>query len=177
MDKVIGMDLLSSARGLLERNEYRVSAYGDSTLDFEDDTLIGFCAIFTTAESLLQGWRKIEIGFLRRQAKPLRASGSKAWNVYSVFLTDDPVQTAISSKLIQIEENLESTRKIAQAGIATESDLSRALFPLISIQSVVSLRMDDPLERLRTRVSSSAASAIESNNSVADLLAAFLSLS
>lgn len=171
------MALLEDVRAVLERNGYFVLPFGDVSLQFEDDTVLGLCVIFPSAEDIALGWQEQQSVFLKKAAKSLRHSGLKSWNVYSVFLTSGRASKDTANQLLRIEDNFEGTRKIAQCEVVSPADLTRALLPLLPIQNSVVLRQDeDVLNRLRGRVSAQAVSALNEYKSAEQLLAAFLSI-
>ena len=118
---------------------------------FEGAALIGFVHIFESAETLLQDWEANQRTTLARHAAAFRSAGAKAWNVYSVFLTNDPAPSVVRA-VERIEENFALTRKIARTSIQTSDDLERALLPLISIKAKPLLSAADFEARLRTRL-------------------------
>jgi hypothetical protein len=125
----------------------------DSAFYFEDRSLLGFVAICSSVDDLIQNWRGKEGEFLKRHARRLRDVPQKAWNAYSVFLTSEEVKdTPMKAKLLTIEEDFQGTRKIARVGLISHEDVVRALFPLLPIQNLVTLVSEDLFMRLRDRV-------------------------
>jgi len=120
----------------------------DSVTCFEDQTVIGFVHIFTSLSDLLDNWQLRQEKCLSRHAAALRNANTKAWNVYSVFLTEEPHGDKRVA-LERIEEDFSLTRKIARAGIRTDDDVKQALLSLLSIQSKPVLGKADFDERLR----------------------------
>ena len=88
---------------------------------------------------------------LSRYATALRSAGAKAWNVYSVFLTQE-VSPTLVRKIERIEEDFTMARKIARVGIKTNEDLIRALLPLLPVRAQPSIGGTDYGERLRSRL-------------------------
>ena len=119
---------------------------------FENPALIGFLHVFASANALLTEWESRQHSVLARYAAALRSVGAKAWNVYSLFLTED-VDGSVHRQIERIEENFSLTRKIARAGIRTAQDLEHVLLPLTAIRSHPLLGEDDfearPRERLK----------------------------
>lgn len=118
---------------------------------FENAALMGFVHVFDTADALLGLWEERQKLALARHATFLRSAGAKAWNVYSLFLTED--SGARSSREIErIDEDFSLTRKIARASIRTADDIEMALLPLLSIRSKPLLGAANFETRLRTRL-------------------------
>lgn len=130
---------------------------------FENSALMGFVHVFPSAEDLLSRWQSAQNAVLSRHGAALRAAGAKAWNVYSVFLTEDGALTQQRS-IERIEEDFALTRKIARAAIRTHEDVERALLPLTAVRAQPVLSETDFEDRLRERL----------RNVSADVLAAFL---
>jgi len=121
---------------------YRSQIIGDSlsTIYFEDYSLFGFCTVYESVDSLLQNWNGDQNNFLQRHAPFLRMAPRKAWNCYTLYLTEASAADAEVQALFDIEENFTSTRKIARAGLVTESDVQRTLYPLIPIQNLLKMQ-------------------------------------
>ncbi len=130
---------------------------------FENSALIGFVYVFSSAEDLLERWEAAQTAALSRYGSALRAAGAKAWNVYSIFLTEDQASTQ-QRAVEQIEENFALTRKIARAGIRTHEDVERVLLPLTAVRAQPLLSDTDFEDRLRARL----------KDVSADVLTAFL---
>lgn len=117
---------------------------------FEDSTLVGFLYVFPTAADLLAQWEEAQMRVLSRHSAALRAGGSKAWNVYSVFLTSE--KSSDSKRLVErLEEDFSLTRKIARTEIQTVEDLTHALMPLVPIKAQPQLENANVADRLRSR--------------------------
>jgi hypothetical protein len=119
---------------------------------FENAAVIGFVHVFPTAQDLLDKWQQAQSASLSQYGPALRSAGAKAWNVYSVFLTEElavPKHRAVE----QIEEDFALTRKIARAGVRTADDVERALLPLIALRSHLVSSDSDFKERLQARLS------------------------
>lgn len=117
---------------------------------FENATLVGFVHVFGTARELLDGWEMTQQRVLARHAAGLRAAGTKAWNVYSVFLTSE-LAPKLQRSVEKLEENFSLTRKIARTGVQTTEDLSNVLMSLGPIKSQPLLENADIADRLRAR--------------------------
>lgn len=118
---------------------------------FENAALIGFIHVFSSVNELLENWESAQQTVLYRHNAALRAAGAKAWNVYSVFLTEEyaPAQQRAIERL---EENFALTRKIACAGVRTQDDVERALLPLTAVKAQPILYETDFEDRLRARL-------------------------
>ena len=55
-------------------------------------------------------------------------------------------------ELLQIEEDLTSTRKVARAGVTTREELARSLYPLLPIIHVPESSPEDATTALRARL-------------------------
>ena len=116
------------------------------TLYFEDESILGAVFEFESPASLVSEWQSEQDRFLRENALALRRAGTKSWNVYCVFLcgTKGQQQNSIEQ---EIEEDFRGARKIAGLGVQTETDVVRALLPLLPIQNDVRTR-DENIRRL-----------------------------
>jgi hypothetical protein len=170
------MKLLDEARRVLERAEYRVFSNHPSSFHFEDETVMGVLAVFESGEDILTQWRDHQTSFLLLNAAKVRNAGIKSWNIYSVFLADVSHSKETARGLMNIEEDFQSTRKIAQANLMSTADIVRSLLPLIPIQNIVQLRQDHPDATLRDRISDKRLTALLQLESVDELVSAFLSL-
>src|SRR5262245_43079928 len=106
------MDIYRQAESLLRKAGYRISQGApspDIVLAFEDDLVVGFLQVFDTASRLLAQWRGAERANLVRFAPQLRNSPEKAWNVYSIFLTEDGATEQELLEVDRIEEDFAST--------------------------------------------------------------------
>jgi alkanesulfonate monooxygenase SsuD/methylene tetrahydromethanopterin reductase-like flavin-dependent oxidoreductase (luciferase family) len=148
------MDILTQAEILLRDAQYETWTWTGSAgpvTCFENAALMGFVHVFDHADGLLTAWKENQQAALARHAASLRGAGTKAWNVYSVFLTPD--QDAHRGRQIErIEEDFSLTRKIARASITTADDVEKALLPLLSIRSKPLLGASNFETRLRTRL-------------------------
>lgn len=170
------MDLSEEARSILETAGYRVFSERRSILHLESDVVMGFVAICETSAEIVNYWRERQSQFLRRNATALRESGLKSWNVYSVFLAEFSDPNEHNNRLLEIEEDFQSTRKIAQSNLLSRADVVRALLPLLPLQNFVQLKEDDPISRLRTRVQDRIVAALQQSKSVEELTSLFLNL-
>jgi hypothetical protein len=146
------MRILEEARNILESNGYFVSPVSENTLEFEDETLVGFVSEAPLTE-IVESWSTQQDQFIKDKASYLRKSSLKSWNLYSVFLSSDPGDDRTRKTVSRIEEDFRATRKIVQIGITTPNDVMHALYPFIPIQNVVTLGGDDLKQKLRSRLS------------------------
>lgn len=154
------MRILDEARRLLERHGYFASGSGEDMVLFEDDSLIGFVCE-APLQQILSSWGARQDDFVKKNAGTLRKSSTKAWNLYSVFLSGDAPSPDEKKAIISIEEDFHATRKIVQTEITTLSDVTRALYSFIPIQNLVSLSTENTLRTLRARLSSVPTAAVE----------------
>jgi hypothetical protein len=136
------MDLRLESESILENSGYRVreSLEDLPMIYFEDSSLVGFISIEPSCQGLLKTWKTKQDAFLQNNAQRFRSASYKAWNAYSVFLTDDTCSAEEKNELRLIEEDFRGTRKIAVANLVTREDLRRALYPLLPIQNLMSLQ-------------------------------------
>lgn len=118
---------------------------------FENAAVIGFVHVFSSADELLAGWEVAQQVVLSQHSGALRAAGAKAWNVYSVFLTEEEAPTE-QRAVERIEENFALTRKIARAGVRTPEDVESALLSLTAVKAQPTLSDADFQNRLRERL-------------------------
>ncbi len=148
------MDLRRETIIILEAAGYQVRDALDnlSMIYFEDSSLIGFVTIERSYEELISDWKVKQNRFLETNAQKLRSASLKAWNAYSVLLTQDSCSVDETNTLRLIEEDFRGTRKIAVAGLITTSDLRRALYPLLPLQNLILLQPEDTTALLRSRL-------------------------
>ena len=148
------MSLLRDIDTVLQNAGYRVlsSASNPAILYFEDHSLVGLVAAYPTTDDLLSNWRKTQDTFLQGHAMVLRAAAQKAWNCYTVHLTQEGARPDQLQHLFNIEEDFTSTRKIARAGITTQTDVSRALYPLLPVQNLVQMHTSSEAADLGVRL-------------------------
>lgn len=149
------MDVLGTAQLLLREAKFETRLRyleGVQVVCFEDDSLLGFCTLFTTAHELLDGWQARELKILQQFAGNFRGAGDKAWNVYCAFLTADRGGPDEVRQIRWIEEDLERTRKIAACGLNAREDITKALLPVLPIQYQPQLHAEDATRRLQNRI-------------------------
>lgn len=132
------MRILEEVGSVLRAAGYTVRKGDDNrSVWFEDYSLLGSVSVYDSVEELTRDWRRVQDSFLQRHAPFLRSAQEKVWNCYTVHLTPEQPTPAVLQRLIEIEEDFVSTRKIARAGTSTELDVLRALLPLLPIQNLV----------------------------------------
>jgi hypothetical protein len=157
-------DLISILQGTLEAANYSTwleRLASCQIVGFEDASIMGFACVFESTAALLEGWREVEKALLARHAPRLRNAPEKAWNVYCAFLTAEVALEDRAREIRWIDENLDRTRKIAAAGLATREDVARALLPILPLFYKPVLEDTDPIERLRKRIGSIAPAAFD----------------
>lgn len=148
------MDLVTQAQIVLRDAGYETRACPSAShpvICFENPTLIGFVHEFESAELLLARWEESQKLVLQQHEFALRTAGSKAWNVYSVFLTQEQA-TSRQWAIERLEEDFTLTRKIARAAVRTREDVERVLLPLTAIRAQPLLEKTDFEARLRLRL-------------------------
>ena len=145
------MTVLERAARALVSAEFTVKQYG-AEVRFEDPSVLGFAVEFATVEDLLQQWRGAEERFLRTNAAALRTDRRKSWNIYSVLLTAGQSSPELAKRLLAVEEDFRSTRKVARSGLATDRDVEDALLPLLPLRHRVSLQPEEALARVAERI-------------------------
>jgi hypothetical protein len=150
------MDIQPQAEVILRKAGYRtrtLDSSGTPTLSFEDDSIIGFLKVFQTVAEMSSSWQDAERSLLSRYAVQFRAAPAKSWNIYCVFLVEQPAIGEDIYSIDRIEEDFSSTRKIARAGVSSISELQRALLPLLPLQVVTTAFSPDSGATLRSRLS------------------------
>ena len=104
-------------------------------------------------------WEAGQAAVLKQYNVALRNARDKAWNVYSIFLTDD-AESSRQRAIERLEENFALTRKIARGGIRTNKDVEHVLLPLTSVQAQPSLGATDFEDRLRVRLKEASSDAV-----------------
>lgn len=148
------MDIYTQSEILLRDAQYDTWTWTGSAgpvTCFENAALMGFVHVFDTADALLCSWKESQQIVLARHAASLRSAGTKAWNVYSLFLTQDS-DLRRGREIERIEEDFSLTRKIARTSIKTADDVEKALLSLLSIRSKPLLGASNFETRLRTRL-------------------------
>ena len=157
------MEILVQCASLLRRCGYGVETrelLGSTTVYFEDDSLLGFVWV-DAIDEIIAEWQTVQDEFLRANSSKLRTSLLKTWNLYMVCLSDAKATPAQQTAFSSIQEDFRGARKIAQSGIASESQLLRALYPLVPIQNLVSLESEDPISKVRGRLQQLPAIAVD----------------
>jgi hypothetical protein len=152
------MDISSESEALLRKAGYAVRRDGKRRLLFEDSAVLGFIMSFENEQAIIDNWKDVEAQFVTDYASILRGS-EKAWSGYSIFLTSAVTTRGHAVKLIEIEEDFVSTRKIARSGVVDARNLTAAIAPLLAVQDLVNL---DPIV-LQENLLRSLASAMPEN--------------
>lgn len=84
-------------------------------------------------------------------ATQFRSAGDKAWNVYTVLLTEARALEEEKREVRWIEEDLERTRKLTATGVQLRDDVTGALPPLLPVLAKPLLAPEDSRERLLRR--------------------------
>src|SRR4051812_42464538 len=117
------MDLTTQVEIVLRDSRFETWRSPDSKdpvlIHFENQAVLGFVLVFATARALIERWQASQASCLQRFASSIRPSGNKAWNVYSVFLTQERTDVQTSFLIERIEEDFTLTRKIARSNLAT----------------------------------------------------------
>lgn len=149
------IDLVDQAQVLLRNAGYSTSPIEgeQGVLRFEDEVVLGFLHVFPDVKTLLSGWRTSEKALITRFAPQLRLSRDKAWNVYTVFVTEAVGEATDVHKINAIEEDFVATRKIVRAGVRSSTDLHRALLPLLPLRAADDFKASDYETKIRSRLS------------------------
>ena len=148
------MDILHQVEIVLRDAGYTTQRARQGTrfvICFENAMLIGFAHVFESSAKLLTQWEAVQRAVLKQYNVALRNAGEKAWNVYSIFLTDD-TESSRQRAVERLEENFALTRKIARGSVRTGRDVELVLLPLTSVQARPSLGVTDFEDRLRNRL-------------------------
>ena len=140
-------DILSASGYSVERADRA----GDE-LHFEDYSLFGYVRVYESVRSLLDNWRTDQDRFLSSHAPFLRKAQHKAWNCYAIYLTEAELETNLKLRLLEIEEDFVSTRKIARTGVTTEDAVRRALYSLLPLQNSVAAKVNTGESDLTARL-------------------------
>lgn len=150
------MDIQTQAEIILRSAEYDTWTWGGlphTVVCFENAALAGFVHVFASGEELLAEWRGAQQTTLSRHSAALRAAGNKAWNVYSVLLSEAEAVPEIARAVERIEEDFTLTRKIARLGVTTRDALEHALMALTKVAAKPDLEEAQFAMRLRMRLS------------------------
>ena len=173
------MDILEEAHAILSSAKYqtRRSETSASLMYFEDHTLYGFVSVCQNLQMIIENWESSQDAFLATYAECFRNAPRKSWNAYSIFLTAEKcLSDADRVEVRKIEEDFRSTRKIVGCGLNSQSDIKRALLPLLPVTNIVPLAPEDLIKRLKERLSmlSDTQAAALLNNSEAEYLVSLL---
>ncbi len=156
------MDIPTQAEIVLRSAGYETWTWGalpHPVVCFENAALAGFLHVFPSGEDLLAQWQGAQQATLSRHAAALRTAGSKAWNVYSILLSEAEAPQIVRS-IERIEEDFTLTRKIARVGVRTRVQLEHALMALTLVAAKPLLEEANFAARLRTRLTDVSESAL-----------------
>lgn len=145
------MDIVNEVISILEIEGYSTRLISENKLIFEDESLCGFISVQDTIQTILETWETIQNDFVKEKTNHLREDISKAFNLYSIFLTSDNIQK-YKPQIINIQEDFKSSRKIVGYGINTTQDIKRILLPLISIQKKSSIETSNFLDKIKSNL-------------------------
>lgn len=148
------MDITHESRALLEGSGYSTTLLSgnSSSFAFEDANLFGGAFLYDDLASLLANWEPQQDKFLAEFAGRLRVVPDKLWNVYTLHFTAEICDSSQSTALFNVEEDFRGTRKIARAGLRTRDDVREALLPLLPIQNLVDMGVQETNELVRERL-------------------------
>lgn len=147
-------NLLLDVRAVLEEMGYQTFAESpdaESAL-FEDSVLLGVLVVLESPSAILEQWEPYQDRFLRDNARRLSIDPYKAWNSYTILLTEAPADKVTTAALFAIEEDFRGTRKIVRAGVSTRAAIEAALSPIAPLQRLLSITPDDIKDRLSGRL-------------------------
>lgn len=141
-----------SVATVLASARFEVDESKDSVVFFENDSVCGACFLFDTAADLLDSWQTCQQDFLIARGAALRKAHEKAWSVYLAFLTGEQATQAQQASLLEIEEDLSSTRKIVKDRVKDLADIKDALLPLLPLQNLLTVDALDDERRVESRL-------------------------
>lgn len=146
--------LLRDAEAVLKDAGYRVGPAnaGPDCVHFEDDSVLGALFVFESVDDLLESWERTQDSFLRENGAALSNAPTKAWNCYTVFLSELDAKNVDRSRLNAIEEDFRGSRKVVGAGVSTRDDVEAVLAPLLPLRHLLVTTRLDPVELLRERL-------------------------
>lgn len=152
-------DLLLDTRSVLESGSYRTQTpEGRSDcLYFEDATILGAVYFCPSVQIMLANWEREQDSFLRSNTTRFSIDPLKAWNSYSIFLTDGVATSEQKTQLFAAEEDFRGTRKILRCSVESRSDIENAIASLLPLRRIVELSVEDIRERLMDRLKSTRA--------------------
>lgn len=148
------MNVLEEARSYLEQAGYRTESARelDGVFYFEDLSLLGFVVVHESVNDMTSHWEELQDKFLKQSASLMRRDPQKAWNVYSIHMTNAEASPDGLQEMERIEEDFRGTRKIATASVRSRADVRQALLPLLPIQNQMSLTSRGDMDRVRERI-------------------------
>lgn len=146
------MKIIEEAGRLLSECGFK-TRFSTEGLLFEDRSVFGIVKSYDSVSAILGSWEEEQSKFIDRWSASIRVASTKRWNAYLCLLTAQQASDAEEVRLVELEEDLQSMRKIAADNIKTTKDVKRALYPLLPIQSLASLEEQELGERLESRTS------------------------
>jgi hypothetical protein len=125
-----------------------------SSLEFEDEAILGFVAIYGTVQDLLATWERDHDRYLRTRIREVRGAADKTSNLYGVFIAEGDAHREQLAEIHAIEENFIGSRKMVGVNVRTREDVRGVLLPLLPIQSASRFTPSDLDARLSTRLDS-----------------------
>ena len=146
------MDIIVEVKSILENEGYSLYQESENKLVFEDENLCGFVSLHKTIKEIFENWQIIQDEFVKNKTQRLRQDFTKAFNIYSVFLTQERSLSGSKTHIKDIQEDFRSSRKIIGYELNTSEDIRRALFPLLSIQKKSVLDVSNYLQRIKSNL-------------------------
>ena len=122
------------------------------TLHFEDISIMGQIHVLGSPDEIVAKWQVVQDEFLKRNASHFLRDTTKAWNLYTILLTEQTPAPDVAARLFSIEDDFRGTRKIARAGVTTRKDVAAALAPILPLRNVLPVGLVDAKERLVDRL-------------------------
>jgi|LakMenE01Jun11ns_1017448.scaffolds.fasta_scaffold9948757_2 hypothetical protein len=148
------MNLKEEIRSVLENGGYQ-TAIGASTSEiiyFEDENVVGAVFIHSSVNALLENWENLQDRFLGANSRAIRSDPIKAWNIYTVHVTEDHGVPSQNTDAFSVEQNFRGTRKIVRTGVSSRSDVQDAVLPLLPLLHRTVITTDNFAERYKERL-------------------------
>lgn len=148
--------LVDEARIVLEAAGFVTFANVPSprSTTFEDLSVLGQLHVLDSADEILKDWENTQDSFLAENADRLLRDSTKAWNLYTVFLTAEVPPPDVERQLFKIEDDFRGTRKLVRAGVASRQDLLAAMAPILPFENLLTVGPVDARARLAERLAS-----------------------
>lgn len=160
-------DLLAQVRSAFDgaRFELSVSDAGATTFDFEDLSVMGRVFIVDRPETIVTMWKEYQDAFLAENAARFQRDPTKAWNLYTLFLSAGPHSDGSDRALLAIEEDFRGTRKIAKGALTHREAIDAAIGPLLPLKHIRAVGATDGIRRLKDRLLAIAPAAVDAMTS------------